>query len=85
MSPGVVDLNRLTTGAVSGVTISPAKPGQPVIAYCTGLGAYAAGDNTASPAFDFSKTPNIQAVVGGVNIPVAYAGRAGYAGADRSS
>jgi uncharacterized protein (TIGR03437 family) len=83
MSPGVVDLNRLTTGSVSGVTISPAKPGQPVIAYGTGLGGYAAGDNTASPAFDFSKTLNIQAVVGGVNIPVAYAGRAGYAGEDQ--
>ncbi len=83
ISASVVDLNRLTTGSVGGVTISPAKPGQPVIAYGTGLGAYAAGDNTASPAFDFRSTETIVAVVGGVNIPVDYAGRAGYAGEDQ--
>ena len=77
------DLNRLTTGSVSGTTYSPARPGQPVVAYGTGLGAYAAGDNTTSPAFDFSKSLTIQAVVGGTSIPVAYAGRAGYAGEDQ--
>jgi uncharacterized protein (TIGR03437 family) len=77
------DLNRLTTGSISGVTYSPAKPGQYMIAYGTGLGGYAAGDNTVSPAFDFSKTMNIQAVVGGVSIAVLYAGRAGYAGEDQ--
>jgi uncharacterized protein (TIGR03437 family) len=83
ISQGVVDLNRLTTGSVSGVTISPAKPGQPVIAYGTGLGGYAAGDNTASPLFDFRGSMTIQAVVGGMTIPVDYAGRAGYAGEDQ--
>ena len=83
VSSAAYDLNRLTTGSVSGITYSPAKPGQVMVAYGTGLGAFAAGDNTASPAFDFSKTLNIQAVVGGVNIPVAYAGRAGYAGEDQ--
>ena len=83
ISASQVDLNRLTTGVVNGSTISPAKPGQTLIAWGTGLGAYAAGDNTASPVFDFSKTLNIQAVVGGVSIPVLYAGRAGYAGEDQ--
>jgi len=83
ISATAVDLNRLTTGSVSGISYSPAHPGQPVIAYGTGLGAYAAGDNTTSPAFDFSKTLTIQAVVGGMSIPVAYAGRAGYAGEDQ--
>jgi hypothetical protein len=83
ISASTVDLNRLTTGSVSGITISPAHPGQPVIAYGTGLGAYAAGDNTASPVFDFRSSLTIQAVVGGVNIPVDYAGRAGYAGEDQ--
>lgn len=83
ISASVVDLNRLTTGSLSGTTISPAKPGQYMLAYGTGLGAYGAGDNTTSPAFDFSKTLNIQAVVAGVSIPVAYAGRAGYAGQDQ--
>ena len=83
ISASQVDLNRLTTGVVNGTTISPAKPGQTLIAWGTGLGAYATGDNTASPVFDFSKTLNIQAVVGGVSIPVLYAGRAGYAGEDQ--
>jgi uncharacterized protein (TIGR03437 family) len=83
ISATVVDLNRQTTGASNGVTFSPAHPGQTLIAWGTGLGGYAAGDNTASPVFDFSKTLNIQAVVGGVSIPVLYAGRAGYAGEDQ--
>jgi uncharacterized protein (TIGR03437 family) len=83
ISAAAVDLNRLTTGSVGGITISPAKPGQPVIAYGTGLGAYAAGDNTASPLFDFRSSLTIAAVVGGVSIPVDYAGRAGYAGEDQ--
>jgi len=83
ISASVVDLNRLTTGTVGGVTISPAKPGQAVIAYGTGLGAYAAGDNSASPVFDFRSSLDIKAVVGGVTIPVDYAGRAGYAGEDQ--
>jgi uncharacterized protein (TIGR03437 family) len=83
ISQSQVDLNRLTTGSVSGITISPAKPGQPVIAYGTGLGAYAAGDNAASPVFDFRSSLTIKAVVGGMSIPVDFAGRAGYAGEDQ--
>jgi hypothetical protein len=83
ISATTVDLNRLTTGSVSGITISPAKPGQAVIAYGTGLGGYAAGDNTASPLFDFRSSLDIKAIVGGVSIPVDYAGRAGYAGEDQ--
>ena len=84
ISATVVDLNRLTTGSISGVTISPAHPGQPVIAYGTGLGALAAGDNSTAGAYhDFSTSMTIQAIVGGVSIPVAYAGRAGYPGEDQ--
>jgi uncharacterized protein (TIGR03437 family) len=77
------DLNRLTTGSIYGTSYSPAKPGGYLIAYGTGLGAYAAGDNSALPYFDFSKTLTIRAIVGGVSIPVDYAGRAGYAGEDQ--
>src|ERR1039457_168086 len=43
VSASQIDLNRLTTGVVNGSTISPAKPGQTLIAWGTGLGAYAAG------------------------------------------
>src|ERR1017187_2730241 len=83
VSAAEVDLNRLTTGSVNGITISPAHPGQTLIAWGTGLGGYAAGDNSNSPVFDFSKTLTIQAVVGGVSIPVLYAGRTGYPGEDQ--
>jgi uncharacterized protein (TIGR03437 family) len=84
ISPTVVDLNRLTTGSISGITISAAHPGQAVIAYGTGLGALAAGDNSTAGAYhDFSTSMTIKAIVGGVSIPVAYAGRAGYPGEDQ--
>ena len=83
ISATAVDLNRLTTGSVGGVTISPAKPGQPVIAYGTGLGAYAAGDNTASPLFDFRSAWTSRRSSAACSIPVDYAGRAGYAGEDQ--
>jgi len=76
VSASQVDLNRFTTGTISGITISPAKPGQPVIVWGTGMGPVTSPDNQASPGYDFSKNGvNVQAIVGGVSIPVAYAGR----------
>ncbi len=78
------DLNRFTSGSISGTPISPAHPGQAMIAYGTGMGPLAGGDNSASPAYDFSTHGvTVQALVGGMTIPVAYAGRAGYAGEDQ--
>jgi hypothetical protein len=80
-----LDVDRFTTGAVSGVTISPAKPGQPLIAWATGLGPVTGGDNTASAGFNFEANGvNVQVIVGGMSITPAYAGRApGLAGADQ--
>jgi uncharacterized protein (TIGR03437 family) len=79
-----VDLNSFTTGTGKGTTISPAKPAQYLIAWGTGMGPLVGGDNTASPAYDFSTNGvKVQAIVGGVTIPVLYAGRAGYAGEDQ--
>ncbi len=55
-----------------------------MIAYGTGMGPLAGGDNSASPVYDFSTHGvTVQAIVGGMTIPVAYAGRAGYAGEDQ--
>jgi uncharacterized protein (TIGR03437 family) len=80
-----LDVDRFTTGAVSGVTISPAKPGQPLIAWATGLGPVTGGDNTASAGFNFEANGvNVQVIVGGMSITPVYAGRApGLAGADQ--
>ncbi len=79
-----VDLNSFTTGNAKATTISPAHPGQFMLAYGTGMGPLVGGDNVASPAFDFSTNGvTVQAIVGGMSIPVSYAGRAGYAGEDQ--
>lgn len=80
-----LDVNRFTTGSVNGVPISPAKPGQVLIAWGTGMGPVSGGDNTASPGYDFSKNGvNVQVIVGGMNIAPQYAGRApGLAGTDQ--
>ncbi|HWC96774.1 MAG TPA: hypothetical protein VG456_08495 [Candidatus Sulfopaludibacter sp.] len=84
ISASQYDLNRYTVGSVSGTTISPGRPGQVMIAYGTGLGPLVGGDNSASPVFDFSTNGStIKAIVGGVTLPVIFAGRAGYAGEDQ--
>ena len=38
ISASQLDIDRFTTGSIGGFTISPAKPGQVVIAWLTGLG-----------------------------------------------
>jgi len=80
-----LDVDRFTTGTVGGVTISPAKPGQALIAWATGLGPVTGGDNTASAGFNFEANGvNVQVIVGGMSIAPVYAGRApGLAGADQ--
>jgi uncharacterized protein (TIGR03437 family) len=80
-----LDVDRLTTGSVSGVTISPASPGQTLIAWGTGLGPVTGGDNVASPGFNFAANGvNVQVIVGGTSITPLYAGRApGLAGEDQ--
>ena len=86
ISAAQLDIDRFTTFASSGFTFSPAKPGQIVIAWATGLGPLAAGgsDNTASPGVDFNGSQTIRVLVGGTSITPLYAGRApGLAGADQ--
>jgi len=80
-----LDVDRFTTQTISGFTVSPAKPGQVLIAWMTGLGPLPSGsDNTASAAVDFNTSKRVRAVVGGVEITPLYAGRApGLAGADQ--
>ena len=77
------DVDRLTTGNYNGSLSSPAKPGQTLVAWGTGIGPYQSGDNTAGISHDFSKSETITAIVGGVSIPVVFAGLNGYAGEDQ--
>ena len=83
VSAAETDWNRLTTGVYNSYASSPAKPGQVLIAWGTGIGAYAAGDNAVNVYHDFSTSETITAIVGGMSIPVAYAGRAGWAAEDQ--
>jgi uncharacterized protein (TIGR03437 family) len=77
------DIDRFTTGAIGGFTISPATPGQTLIAWATGLGPIATGDNTAPPFLNFLPGLNVQVIVGGVSITPTFAGRSGYPGEDQ--
>jgi uncharacterized protein (TIGR03437 family) len=83
ISPSESDVDRLTTGNYNGSLSSPAKPGQTLVAWGTGIGPYQAGDNTAGISHDFSTSEPIAAIVGGVSIPVVFAGLNGYAGEDQ--
>ena len=86
ISASQLDFNRFTTGSLStGYTISPAKPGQVLIAWGTGMGPVSGGDNQASPGFNFAANGvNVQVLVGGEAIAPAYAGRApGFSGEDQ--
>ena len=83
VSSSEADLDRFTTGTVNGYTISPAHPGQTLIAYATGLGPVSVPDNTAAPAAN-SFGSSVQIIVGGMTVTPAYAGRApGFAGLDQ--
>jgi len=78
------DIDRLTTGSVNGYTISPAKPGQTIIVWATGLGAVTYADNIVPPqAFDFTKPSNVQVLIGGTSITPLYAGASGYPALDQ--
>jgi uncharacterized protein (TIGR03437 family) len=81
VSSSEYDINRLTTGTVSGNTISPAQPGQTLIAWGTGLGAVPFPDN--SPPSGGYNYPNVQVVVNGTVITPAYAGPSAYPGLDQ--
>jgi uncharacterized protein (TIGR03437 family) len=83
VSPSELDIDRFTTGAVGGFTISPAYPGQTMIAWATGLGPITTGDNAAPPFLNFLPGLNVQVIVGGVSITPTFAGRSGYPGEDQ--
>ncbi len=68
----------------SGKSVSPAYPGQTLIAWATGLGPITSGDNTAAPVLNVASSSNVQVIVGGMTITPSFAGRApGLAGEDQ--
>jgi len=75
------DVNRLTTGTVNGSTTSPAKPGQTVVAWGSGLGPVPFPDSSP-PSSGYSYS-NVAVLVGGTVITPAYAGISAYPGLDQ--
>ena len=76
ISAAQLDLNRFTTGTLGSYTMSPAKPGQTLILWGTGLGAITKPDNAAPGAIDFSGQVAVRVIVGDATITPFYAGRA---------
>lgn len=70
------DLNRFTTGTLGSFTVAPARPGQVIVLYGTGLGPDAQSDSTGGTAGDKTASANIKVVIGGQEIIPVYAGRA---------
>jgi uncharacterized protein (TIGR03437 family) len=83
--PGVItNFESATTQPVNTV-LRPARPGQTVILYGTGLGPLPAGtpDSAAAPAVQINNN-NIEVLVGSRRATVSYAGRApGFVGLDQ--
>ena len=77
ISPTQYDLDRYTTGTISGYTYSPAHPGQIIVIWGTGLGPITSSDNTFPGAIDLRSTLTIQVLINGVAYtPDLYGGRA---------
>ena len=52
VSASETDEDLYVTGVLGGSTVSPAYPGQTLIAWITGLGPISSGDNTAAPVLN---------------------------------
>jgi uncharacterized protein (TIGR03437 family) len=84
VSASETDLDLYVKDNLNGETVSPAYPGQTLIAWATGLGPITSGDNTAAPVLNVAAISNVQVIVGGVTITPVFAGRApGLAGEDQ--
>jgi uncharacterized protein (TIGR03437 family) len=84
VSASETDEDLYVTGVLNQQTVSPAYPGQTLIAWITGLGPISSGDNTAAPVQDVTSASNVKVIVGGVTITPVFAGRApGLAGEDQ--
>ena len=77
ISASQYDLDRYTTGTISGYTYSPAHPGQIIVIWGTGLGPISHPDNTLPGAIDLRATLTIQVLINGIAYtPDLYGGRA---------
>jgi uncharacterized protein (TIGR03437 family) len=71
------DLNRFTTGNIADWTTRPAKIGDAVVLWGTGLGADATSDTEGGTSGDQSGAAQVRVIVGGIEVTPGYAGRSG--------
>jgi uncharacterized protein (TIGR03437 family) len=72
---GGADLNRFTTGTVGSWAVRPAKAGDTMILWGTGLGPDLSSDLTGATSGDQAAAAQVRVVVGGTEIAPLYAGR----------
>ncbi|MCX6636786.1 MAG: hypothetical protein NT090_17145 [Acidobacteria bacterium] len=72
---GGADLNRFTTGTVGTWAVRPAKAGDTVVLWGTGLGPDLSSDLTGATSGDQAAAAQVRVVVGGTEIAPLYAGR----------
>jgi len=74
---GGLDLNRFTTGTLAQYATRPARPGDAMILWGTGLGADASSDVTGGSAGDQTAAGQVKVLVDGIEVTPLYAGRSG--------
>ena len=74
---GGLDLNRFTTGTLGQYSTRPARPGDTMVLWGTGLGADANSDVNGGSAGDQTAAGQVKVLVGGIQVTPLYAGRSG--------
>jgi uncharacterized protein (TIGR03437 family) len=83
-SSGAYHYNRFTTQSIAGTAISPAHPGDFLVAYGTGLGPVSVPDQSPPGVLDLRDQAQIQVLIGGKPVAPLYAGRSpNYPGLDQ--
>ncbi len=72
---GGLDLNRFTTGQIDKWATRPAKVGDVIVLWGTGLGADSASDTTGGTSGDQTSAAQVKVMVDNVEVTPAYAGR----------
>lgn len=72
---GGYDLNRFTTGTLAQWSLRPAKPGDAMVLWGTGLGADPASDANGGTSGDQTAAGQVRVIVAGIQVTPAYAGR----------
>ena len=81
---GGYDLNRFTTGTSAPWALRPAKPGDSMVLWGTGVGADPNSDVTGASSGDQTAAAQVRVIVGGIEVTPVYAGRStGLPGTDQ--